>query len=110
MLNLFFSPLNNQRNDDYGRSFTNRTRIVYEVVAAIRKVWPEELPLFIRISASDWVEGGWTIEDSVALAKLLKPLGVDLVDCSSGGHVARARIPVGRGYQVAFAEQVRGEP
>src|SRR5258708_21783886 len=106
MLNLFFSPLNNQRNDDYGRSFTNRTRMVCEVVAAIRKVWPEELPLFIRISARDWVEGGWTIEDSIALAKLLKPMGVDLFDCSSGGNIARARIPVGPGYHAAFAEQV----
>ena len=109
LLNSFLSPLSNQRTDAYGGSFTNRTRIVCEVAAAIRKVWPEELPLFIRISASDWMEGGWTVEDSVALVKLLKPLGVDLVDCSSGGNVARARIPVGPGYQVAFAEQVRSD-
>lgn len=107
LLNSFLSPLSNQRTDSHGGSFTNRTRIVCEVVAAIRKVWPEQYPLFIRISATDWAEGGWTIDDSVALAQLLKPMGVDLVDCSSGGNVAGARIPLGAGYQVAFADQVR---
>jgi 2,4-dienoyl-CoA reductase-like NADH-dependent reductase (Old Yellow Enzyme family) len=107
LLNSFLSPLSNQRTDTYGGSFANRTRIVCEVVSAVRKGWPEQYPLFIRISSTDWTEGGWTIEDSVALAQLLRPLGVDLVDCSSGGNVAGARIPLGPGYQVAFAEQIR---
>ena len=78
-----------------------------ETVAAVRREWPERLPLFLRISASDWAEGGWTLEDSVALATMVRPLGVDLVDCSSGGLVASARIPVGAGYQVPFAEEIR---
>jgi 2,4-dienoyl-CoA reductase-like NADH-dependent reductase (Old Yellow Enzyme family) len=108
LLNSFLSPLSNQRSDEYGGSFAHRTRLVCEVVTAVRKVWPEEYPLFLRISATDWIEGGWTIADSVALAKAVKPLGVDLIDCSSGG-VAPHRIPVGPGYQVAFAEQVRRE-
>jgi 2,4-dienoyl-CoA reductase-like NADH-dependent reductase (Old Yellow Enzyme family) len=81
--------------------------MVCEVVTAVRKVWPEEYPLFIRMSATDWTEGGWTVEDSAALAGILKPLGVDLFDCSSGGNVAGARIPLGPGYQVAFAEEIR---
>ncbi len=109
LLNSFLSPLSNRRTDAYGGSFINRTRIVCEVVSAVRKVWPERYPLFVRISASDWAEGGWTVEDSVALARILAPLGVDLVDCSSGGNVAGARIPLGPGYQVAFAQQVRRE-
>jgi 2,4-dienoyl-CoA reductase-like NADH-dependent reductase (Old Yellow Enzyme family) len=107
LLNSFLSPLSNQRTDAYGGSFANRVRIVCEVVAAVRKAWPEQYPLFIRISATDWAEGGWTIEDSVALARLLHPQGVDLVDCSSGGNLAGVRIPLGPGYQVAFADQVR---
>jgi 2,4-dienoyl-CoA reductase-like NADH-dependent reductase (Old Yellow Enzyme family) len=107
LLNSFLSPLSNLRTDAYGGSFVNRVRVVCEVVTAIRKVWPDQYPLFIRISATDWAEGGWTIDDSVALARLLKPLGVDLFDCSSGGNVAGARIPLGPGYQVGFADQVR---
>jgi 2,4-dienoyl-CoA reductase-like NADH-dependent reductase (Old Yellow Enzyme family) len=107
LLNSFMSPLSNRRTDAYGGSFENRTRIVREVVTAVRKVWPDSLPLFIRISATDWAEGGWTVEDSVELARLLYPLGVDLVDCSSGGNVAGVRIPVGPGYQAEFAERVR---
>ena len=107
LLNSFMSPLSNRRTDAYGGSFENRTRIVREVVTAVRKVWPDSLPLFIRISATDWAEGGWTVEDSVELARLLHPLGVDLVDCSSGGNVSGVRIPVGPGYQAAFAERVR---
>jgi 2,4-dienoyl-CoA reductase-like NADH-dependent reductase (Old Yellow Enzyme family) len=103
----FLSPLANRRTDDYGGSFEGRTRFVREVVEAVRRVWPERLPLFIRISASDWVEGGWTLEDSVALAARLRPMGVDLVDCSSGGTVPGAQIPVGAGYQVPFAEEIR---
>jgi 2,4-dienoyl-CoA reductase-like NADH-dependent reductase (Old Yellow Enzyme family) len=107
LLNSFLSPLSNRRTDAYGGCFSNRTRIVCEVVTAVRKSWPEQYPLFIRISATDWSEGGWMVEDSVALAKILAPLGVDLFDCSSGGNVAGARIPLGPGYQVGFAEQIR---
>jgi len=109
LLNSFLSPISNQRTDAYGGSFDNRIRMLYEVVSAVRKVWPEKYPLFVRISATDWTEGGWTIEDSVALAKVLKPLGVDLIDCSSGGNVSTARIPLGPGYQVPFAERIRRE-
>ena len=109
LLHSFLSPLSNQRTDQYGGSFANRIRIVCEVVTAVRKVWPEQYPLWVRVSATDWTEGGWTVEESVELAKTLKPLGVDLIDCSSGGNVARAKIPVGPGYQVAFAERIRRE-
>jgi 2,4-dienoyl-CoA reductase-like NADH-dependent reductase (Old Yellow Enzyme family) len=107
LLHSFLSPLSNQRKDQYGGPFQNRIRLACEVVAAVRKVWPEKYPLWIRISATDWVEGGWTVGESVELARLLKPMGVDLFDCSSGGNVPHVRIPVGPGYQVAFAEQVR---
>ena len=107
LIHEFLSPLSNRRGDRYGGSFENRTRFVKDVVAAVRKVWPAELPLFIRISATDWTDGGWDIDQSVALAKELKPLGVDLVDCSSGGNVAGAAIPIGPGYQVPFAETIR---
>ncbi len=107
LLNSFLSPLSNQRTDAYGGSFENRTRFPREVVEAVRKVWPERLPLFLRISASDWAEGGWTVKDSVALAKMVKPLGVDLIDCSSGGLVSHAKIAVGSGYQVPFSTEVR---
>jgi 2,4-dienoyl-CoA reductase-like NADH-dependent reductase (Old Yellow Enzyme family) len=109
LLHSFLSPLSNTREDRYGGSFENRTRIVREVVSAVRQVWPESLPLFIRISATDWTESGWTADDSVALARQLKPLGVDVVDCSSGGNLARATIPLEPGYQVKFAEQVKRE-
>ena len=107
LLHSFLSPLTNHRDDEYGGTFENRTRALREVVAAIRKVWPEQYPLFVRISASDWMEGGWMVEDSVALAKALKSLGVDVVDCSSGGAVPQAKIPLGPGYQVAFAQRIR---
>jgi 2,4-dienoyl-CoA reductase-like NADH-dependent reductase (Old Yellow Enzyme family) len=106
-LHEFLSPLSNHRSDLYGGSFENRTRIVREVVAKVRRFWPERLPLCIRISATDWVEGGWDIEQAVELARSLRPLGVDLVDCSSGGNVADAKIPIGPGYQVQFAERIR---
>lgn len=109
LLHSFLSPLSNQRRDQYGGSFSNRIRAVCEVVEAVRKVWPEEYPLFVRISATDWTAGGWSVNDAVALARTLRPLGVDLIDCSSGGNVAAAKIPVGPGYQVAFAEQIRRE-
>jgi 2,4-dienoyl-CoA reductase-like NADH-dependent reductase (Old Yellow Enzyme family) len=109
LLHEFLSPLTNHRQDRYGGSFDNRTRIVREVVGAVRAAWPERLPLLVRISATDWVDGGWTIEDSVALVAQLKDRGVDMIDCSSGGNVARASIPVGPGYQVPFAERIRKE-
>jgi len=107
LLHEFLSPLSNQRGDEYGGSFENRTRLVREVAIAIRRVWPEDLPLFTRISATDWVEGGWDIDQSIELARQLKPLGVDLIDCSSGGNVAIAKIPIGPGYQTPFAARIR---
>jgi 2,4-dienoyl-CoA reductase-like NADH-dependent reductase (Old Yellow Enzyme family) len=107
LLHEFLSPLSNARTDSYGGSCENRARILREVVHAVRSVWPASLPMFVRISATDWVEGGWTIQDSVCLAKQLGPLGVDLIDCSSGGAVPKAVIPAGPGFQVPFAEQVR---
>ena len=109
LINEFLSPLSNQRRDEYGGSFENRIRFVLEVTQAIRREWPDSLPLFIRISASDWAEGGWTIDDSVKLASILRSLGVDLVDCSSGGLVPYAKIELGPGYQVPFAERIRRE-
>ena len=107
LLHEFLSPLSNQRADDYGGSFENRTRLLREVAIAIRRVWPQDLPLFTRISATDWVDGGWDIDQSVELARQLKPLGVDLIDCSSGGNVAIAKIPIGPGYQTPFAARIR---
>jgi 2,4-dienoyl-CoA reductase-like NADH-dependent reductase (Old Yellow Enzyme family) len=109
LLNEFMSPLANQRTDDYGGSFDNRIRITLETVGAVRREWPQDLPLFIRISAEDWAPGGWTLADSVELARRLQPLGVDLVDCSSGGMVPDAKISTGPGYQVPLAETIRGE-
>jgi 2,4-dienoyl-CoA reductase-like NADH-dependent reductase (Old Yellow Enzyme family) len=103
----FLSPLSNRRVDEYGGSFENRTRIVRETAEAVRRVWPERYPLFVRISATDWKEGGWVVEESIELAKLLNPLGVDLVDCSSGGLVPNVKIPIAPGYQVQFAREVR---
>ncbi len=107
LIHEFLSPLSNRRQDDYGGPFENRTRLLREVVTAVRSAWPEGAPLFVRISASDWVDGGWDIEQSVELARMLKDIGVDLIDCSSGGNVAHAKIPVGPGYQTRFAEQIR---
>lgn len=109
LLNEFLSPLANARTDEYGGSFENRTRFLREVTAAIRGVIPEEMPLFVRISAFDWMEGGWTVDDSVALARELRALGVDVVDTSSGGIAANAKIEVGPGYQVPFARRIRAE-
>lgn len=109
LLHSFLSPLSNTRADAYGGSFDNRTRIMIEVVRAIRAVWPERKPLAVRLSATDWLEGGWTVQDSVALARHLKTEGVDLVDCSSSGAVPVAPVPVGPGYQVPLAETVRRE-
>ncbi|HTR28887.1 MAG TPA: NADPH dehydrogenase NamA [Puia sp.] len=107
LLHEFLSPLSNKRTDDYGGEFGNRVRLLTEVVDAVRKSWPAGYPLFVRISATDWVDGGWTVEDSVRLAGILKGQGVDVVDCSSGGVVPRVKIPIGPGYQVGLAERVR---
>jgi 2,4-dienoyl-CoA reductase-like NADH-dependent reductase (Old Yellow Enzyme family) len=107
LLHQFLSPLANQRSDGYGGSFENRTRLAREVIGAVREAWPQELPLFIRLSATDWAEGGWDLEQSVELARALKTLGVDLVDCSSGGAVPNVKVPVGPGYQAPFAERIR---
>jgi len=105
----FLSPLSNRRADAYGGSFDNRARFLCECAVAVRTVLPEGCPLFVRISATDWTEGGWDVEQSVELARRLKGLGVDVIDCSSGGNVEKARVPVGAGYQVPFAERIRRE-
>jgi 2,4-dienoyl-CoA reductase-like NADH-dependent reductase (Old Yellow Enzyme family) len=105
----FLSPLSNHRTDAYGGAFENRIRFLLETIEAVQEVWPNGLPLFVRISASDWTEGGWTIDDSVALAAILKQKGIDLIDCSSGGNVAAARIPIGPLYQTHFAERIKKE-
>ena len=107
LINEFLSPLSNHRTDNYGGPFENRIRFLMETVAAVRSEWPDELPLFLRISATDWAEGGWTIEDSKQLALIVKNAGVDLIDCSSGAVVSYAKIPAKPGYQVPFAEAVR---
>ncbi|HET9013806.1 MAG TPA: NADH:flavin oxidoreductase/NADH oxidase, partial [Gemmatimonadaceae bacterium] len=107
LLHEFLSPLSNRRTDDYGGSFDNRVRLFVEVTRAVRSVWPESLPLLARLSGTDWVEGGWDIEQSIALARILAPLGVDLIDCSSGGIVPGVKIPVGPGYQVEIARRIR---
>ena len=109
LMSEFLSPLANHRTDEYGGSLAGRMRFALEVAAAVRGVWAPHLPLFMRISCTDWVEGGWQIEDSVELARRLQPLGIDLVDCSSGGVVSYARVPVGPAYQTPFAERIRRE-
>lgn len=107
LLQEFLSPISNHRTDKYGGSFENRTRLLLQVTEAVRSVWPDEFPLFVRISSTDWTEGGWTLEESIGLAYLLKNAGVDLVDCSSGGNIYNAKIPTGPGYQVPFAGALR---
>jgi 2,4-dienoyl-CoA reductase-like NADH-dependent reductase (Old Yellow Enzyme family) len=107
LLHEFLSPLSNRRTDQYGGSLENRMRMLLRVAGRIRALAPADLPVFVRISATDWVEGGWDVEQSVVLARHLKDLGIDLVDASSGGLVPMARIPVGKGYQVPFARQIR---
>ncbi len=109
LIHEFLSPVSNKRTDEYGGSFENRIRLLQEIIESVRTVWPEEYPLFVRISATDWTEGGWTVDDSLDLALALKDTGVDLIDCSSGGNVANAQIPVEPGYQVPFAERIRKE-
>jgi len=109
LLHQFLSPLSNCRTDAYGGSFDNRTRLVREVVSAVRAKWPERLPLLIRLSATDWVEGGWNVEETIALCRTLRDLGVDLVDVSSAGLMPTAKIPAGPGFQTEFAARIRKE-
>jgi 2,4-dienoyl-CoA reductase-like NADH-dependent reductase (Old Yellow Enzyme family) len=109
LIHEFLSPLTNSRTDQYGGSLDNRLRLCLEVVDAVRSVWPERLPVFVRISATDWTPGGWDIDQAVELSRRLRDRGVDLVDCSSGGNVPRAEIPIAPGYQVPFAERIRRE-
>lgn len=109
LIHQFLSPLSNHRTDEYGGPLENRIRLLIEIVEAVKQVWPDEYPLFVRISASDWVDDGWNADDSVMLAKTLKAKGVDLVDCSSAGNTPHATIPLKPGYQVQFAEKVKTE-
>lgn len=109
LFHQFLSPLSNTRNDQYGGSFENRTRLLIEVLEQIQQIWPAENPLFVRISATDWAEGGWTIEEAIKLSEVLKNKGVDLVDCSSGGLVAHQQIPLSPGYQVPFSAAIKKE-
>jgi 2,4-dienoyl-CoA reductase-like NADH-dependent reductase (Old Yellow Enzyme family) len=109
LIHEFLSPYSNKRTDEYGGSFENRSRFLMEIVAAVHEVWPADLPLFVRISATDHAEGGWTIEESVQLAHLLKAANVDLIDCSSGGNVNGVRYSIGPLYQAHFAEQIKQE-
>ena len=109
LLHEFLSPLCNARDDHYGGSLENRMRLTLRVAEAVREAWPAELPLFVRVSATDWAEGGWDLAQSIALANELRARGVDLIDCSSGGAVAHAKIELGPGYQVPFARAIRAE-
>jgi len=109
LLHQFLSPLSNRREDDYGGSFDNRIRFLCDCVSGVRRVLAERCPLFVRISATDWTDGGWDLDQSIELARRLKGLGVDVIDCSSGGNVEKAEIPVGPGYQAPFAQRIRRE-
>lgn len=109
LIHQFLSPLSNHRTDNYGGSFENRIRLLLEIVKAVQSEWPENLPLFVRISATDWAEGGWNVDEAVQLSHILKQNGVDLIDCSSGGMVPYQKIVPGPGYQVALAEQIKKE-
>jgi NADH:flavin oxidoreductases, Old Yellow Enzyme family len=110
LIHQFLSPLSNDREDEYGGSFENRIRFLLETIDAVRSVWPRELPVFVRISCTDWVEGGWRLEDSIRLCGILKDRGdVDLIDCSSGGNDPRQRIPIHPGYQIPFAAAVKAQ-
>jgi 2,4-dienoyl-CoA reductase-like NADH-dependent reductase (Old Yellow Enzyme family) len=109
LLHQFLSPLSNTRTDEYGGKLENRIRLTAQVVRAVREVWPQRLPLFVRVSATDWKEGGWDLAQTIALARELKPLGVDLIDASSGGTALGVKIPLGPGYQTGFAEAIRKE-
>ena len=107
LLHEFLSPLSNKRDDHYGGSLQNRARLLREIVAAVRREWPIAYPLFVRVSATDWVDGGWGIDECVELARWLKADSVNVMDCSSGGNVANVDIPVAPGYQVPFAARIR---
>jgi 2,4-dienoyl-CoA reductase-like NADH-dependent reductase (Old Yellow Enzyme family) len=109
LIHQFLSPLSNARSDEYGGSFENRTRFLVQIVGAIRAAIPESMPLFVRISATDWVEGGWDLPQSIELARVLKNIGVDLIDVSSGALSDKQQIPIGPGYQVPFAEAIKKE-
>ncbi|RYY57608.1 MAG: NADPH dehydrogenase NamA [Chitinophagaceae bacterium] len=107
LINQFLSPTSNKRTDEYGGSFENRSRLLLEILEAVQEVWPADLPLFVRISATEWVQDGWDLADSIKLAGILKDKGVDLIDSSSGGNSASQKIPVGPGYQVPLANEIR---
>jgi 2,4-dienoyl-CoA reductase-like NADH-dependent reductase (Old Yellow Enzyme family) len=109
LVHEFLSPLSNLRNDEYGGSFESRCQFAIEIAKGVRGTIPGDFPLFARISASDWIEGGWSIEDSVLLSKKLKEVGVDLIDCSSGGNAPKTPIPAGPGYQIPFSEKIKQE-
>ena len=109
LVHEFLSPLSNQRKDNYGGSLNNRCRFAIEIAKAVREIVPVGIPLFARISSTDWIEGGWDIEQSIQLSKWLKDLGVDLIDCSSGGNVAKAKIPLAPGYQIPFSQRIKQE-
>jgi 2,4-dienoyl-CoA reductase-like NADH-dependent reductase (Old Yellow Enzyme family) len=109
LLHQFLSPLSNVRTDGYGGPLENRARLLREVISAVRETWPAPMPLWVRLSATDWAEGGWDIDECVQLARLLRVDGVDVIDCSSGGTVPHPKIPVGPGYQVPFAARIRRE-
>ena len=107
LLHQFCSPISNRRTDDYGGSFDHRIRLPLEVAKAVREAWPADKPVFYRLSATDWAEGGWDVAQSIELCKRLKALGIDFIDVSSGGNVADAKMAIGPGYQVPFAEAIR---
>ncbi len=109
LLHSFCSPLSNHRSDDYGGSLANRMRLPLEIARAVREAWPDDMPVFYRISATDWAEGGWDLAQSIELCKQLREIGIDLIDCSSGGNVHDAKVALGPGYQVPFAEAIRRE-
>ena len=109
LLNEFLSPLSNQRTDEYGGSLENRCRLPLQIAKVLRDLWPQQWPVFVRISATDWVEGGWDLTQSILFAKWLKEIGIDLIDCSTGGLILEAKIPAAPGYQVPFAEGIRKE-
>ncbi len=109
LIHQFFSPLSNFRTDHYGGRFENRIRLLLEIIGSVKSVWPDNLPLFVRISATDYVEGGWNLDEAVHLAAILKMVGVDLIDCSSGGMVPYAKIPFAPGYQIPFAARIKKE-
>ena len=107
LVHEFLSPLSNVRTDEYGGSFENRVRLLMEIITAVKQAWPAEYPLFVRISATDWTEGGWELQDSIRLSGMLGNEGVDLIDCSTGGNLPNAKIPAAPGYQVPFAEAIK---